>query len=100
LIHRWRDERLPKGPRFASHSLDADTGGGSGFQNWTIISCAIDLLSLTCYKVEFYWTSRPERQSMVLPRLANGSNAAKPQTTEFLDVEARFWDCSKTQVNQ
>jgi K(+)-stimulated pyrophosphate-energized sodium pump len=30
-----------------------------------------------------------------LPRLANGSIAAKPQTTEFLDVEARFGDCSK-----
>ena len=24
-IHRCRDERLPKGPRFASASLDADT---------------------------------------------------------------------------
>ena len=24
-IHRCRDERLPKGPRFASESLDADT---------------------------------------------------------------------------
>jgi hypothetical protein len=24
-VHRWRDERLPKGPRFASESLDADT---------------------------------------------------------------------------
>src|SRR5438105_1426393 len=28
-IHRYRDERLPKGPRFASESLDADTGSGS-----------------------------------------------------------------------
>ncbi len=28
LIHRFRDERLPKGPRFASESLDADTGNG------------------------------------------------------------------------
>jgi hypothetical protein len=28
LIHRWRDERLPKGARFASESLDADTGSG------------------------------------------------------------------------
>src|SRR5258707_2611568 len=25
-VHRFRDERLPKGPRFASESLDADTG--------------------------------------------------------------------------
>jgi len=24
-VHRYRDERLPKGPRFASESLDADT---------------------------------------------------------------------------
>ena len=27
-----RDERLPKGPRFACESLDADTASGSGFQ--------------------------------------------------------------------
>src|SRR5689334_4561718 len=27
-----RDERLPKGPRFASESLDADTGGAAVFQ--------------------------------------------------------------------
>jgi hypothetical protein len=31
LIHRFRDERLPKGPRFASESLDADTASGSVF---------------------------------------------------------------------
>ena len=29
----WRDERLPKGPRFASESLDADTASGSVFSN-------------------------------------------------------------------
>src|SRR5690349_20214918 len=29
---RLRDERLPKGPRSASESLDADTGNGSVFQ--------------------------------------------------------------------
>jgi hypothetical protein len=28
-IHRLRDERLPKGPQFASESLDADTGSGT-----------------------------------------------------------------------
>src|SRR5437763_12577013 len=28
-VHRYRDERLPKGPRFASESLDADTGSRS-----------------------------------------------------------------------
>jgi hypothetical protein len=31
-ISSLRDERLPKGPRFASESLDADTGAGSVFQ--------------------------------------------------------------------
>src|SRR6476646_6769653 len=31
-VHRWRDERLPEGPRFGSKSLDADTGNGSAFQ--------------------------------------------------------------------
>ena len=31
-IHRWRDERLPKGPRFASESLDADADSGSVFK--------------------------------------------------------------------
>ena len=30
--------------------------------------------------------------------VSNGSNAAKPQTTEFLDVEARSGDCSEAQV--
>src|SRR5262249_23506878 len=28
------DERLPKGPRFASESLDADTANGPVFSNW------------------------------------------------------------------
>jgi hypothetical protein len=31
-IHRYRDERLPKGPRFATESLDADTGNGPGIK--------------------------------------------------------------------
>jgi hypothetical protein len=31
-ISSLRDERLPKGPRFASEPLDADTGAGSVFQ--------------------------------------------------------------------
>jgi hypothetical protein len=31
-IRRERDERLPKGPRFASESLDADTVSGPVFQ--------------------------------------------------------------------
>ncbi len=54
--------------------------------------CAIDLLSLTCYKSEFYWTGlRAEAGASTWP--ANGSNAAKPQTTLFLDVEARFGNC-------
>src|SRR5689334_4080065 len=34
-IHRLRDERLPKGPRFASESLDADTASGSVFPKLT-----------------------------------------------------------------
>jgi hypothetical protein len=33
LISSLRDERLPKGPRFAHESLDADTGSGSVFSN-------------------------------------------------------------------
>ena len=32
FIHRSRDERLPKGPRFASESLDAHTASGSFFK--------------------------------------------------------------------
>ena len=32
-ISSLRDERLPKGPRFASESLDADTASGSVFSN-------------------------------------------------------------------
>jgi hypothetical protein len=34
-VHRWSDERLPKGPRFANESLDADTASGPVFSNWT-----------------------------------------------------------------
>jgi len=34
-IHRLRDEHLPKGPRFASESLDADTASGSVFPKLT-----------------------------------------------------------------
>jgi len=30
-ISSLRDERLPKGPRFACESLDADTANGSAF---------------------------------------------------------------------
>jgi len=33
-ISSLRDERLPKGPRFACESLDADTANGSAFSNW------------------------------------------------------------------
>jgi hypothetical protein len=34
-IHRLRDERLPKGPQFASESLDADTASVSVFPKLT-----------------------------------------------------------------
>jgi hypothetical protein len=58
----------------------------------SLSGCVIDLLSLTCYKSEFYWTGlRTEAGASTWP--ANGSNAAKPQTTLFLDVEARFRNC-------
>src|SRR5579871_2184550 len=40
------------------------------------------------------------RKHGFLPWLANGSNAAKPQTTEFLDVEARSGDCSEALFSQ
>jgi hypothetical protein len=40
----------------------------------------IDLLSLTCYKSEFYWTGRGA-EAGASARPANDSNAAKPQTT-------------------
>jgi len=32
VVVQFGDERLPKGPRFASESLDADTGSGAVFQ--------------------------------------------------------------------
>jgi hypothetical protein len=35
-----RDERLPKGPRFASESLDADTGSGTVFQTDPLLKIA------------------------------------------------------------
>ena len=44
-------------------------------------ACVIDLISLRCYKSEFYWDWFSWRRQGLLQGPANDSNAAKPQTT-------------------
>jgi len=48
LIHRYRDERLPKGPRSASESLDADTVSGSVSSETTHYQ-PLDKLEFGCF---------------------------------------------------
>src|SRR5262245_8346577 len=68
MVSSLRDERLPKGPRFASESLDADTASGSGFQTEPLLDPYFSATALRLARAQRNEAIGDTKSNPILPK--------------------------------